>query len=294
MAIIMAKYRVVSINPIRFERTQLKFYIVLLPFLVVVILPIIYIVCSAFKPMEELLAYPPKFFTYRPTLENFTKLFEASDNTAFPMSLYLFNSVTVTIAVVIFGMLFSAAAAYALSKLHFKGRELISKVNTVSMMFVATAVSIPRYLIIKYVGLLDTFWINIVPLLATPVVVFLLKQFIDQVPDTLIEAAKMEGASDYRILFRIIMPIIRPALATSTIVLFQNAWNNTEASNLFINRDSLKTFAFYMNSLSMSENGVAGLGLAAASALIMFVPNIVLFMLMQSRVMNTMAHSGLK
>ncbi len=294
MAIIMAKYRVVSINSIRFERTQLKFYIVLLPFLVVVILPIIYIVCSAFKPMEELLAYPPKFFTYRPTLENFTKLFEASDNTAFPMSLYLFNSVTVTIAVVIFGMLFSAAAAYALSKLHFKGRELISKVNTVSMMFVATAVSIPRYLIIKYVGLLDTFWINIVPLLATPVVVFLLKQFIDQVPDTLIEAAKMEGASDYRILFRIIMPIIRPALATSTIVLFQNAWNNTEASNLFINRDSLKTFAFYMNSLSMSENGVAGLGLAAASALIMFVPNIVLFMLMQSRVMNTMAHSGLK
>lgn len=290
----MSKYRTILINPNSFERTQIKFYIILLPFLVIVSLPIIYIVCSAFKPIEELFAYPPKFFTYRPTGDNFKKLFDASDNTVFPMSIYLFNSILVTGTVMFFGTMISVSAAYALSKLKFRGRALISKINTLSMMFVATAVSIPRYLIIKQVGLIDTFLANIIPLLAAPVVVFLLKQFIDQTPDALIESAKIEGASDYQILFRIIIPIIKPAIATSSIVLFQNSWNSIEASNLFINRESLKTFAFYMNSLSTSENGVAGLGMAAAATLIVFIPNVVLFVFMQSRVMNTMAHSGLK
>lgn len=290
----MAKYRTISINPDRFERTQIKFYLILLPFLFVVALPIIYIVSSAFKPTEELFAYPPRFFTQRPTGDNFAKLFEASDNTTFPLSIYLFNSIIVTVAVVLFGILFSSAAAYSLSKLRFRGRELISSANTLSMMFVATAVSIPRYLIIKQVGLLDTFIVNIIPLLASPVSVFLVKQFVDQVPDALVEAARIEGASDYRILFKIVIPIVKPALATVGIVLFQSSWNSMESSNLFINREALKTFAFYMNSLSTSENGVAGVGLAAAAALIMFVPNIVLFVIMQSRVMDTMASSGIK
>ena len=294
MAKLKSKYRMIAINPKHFEYTQIKFYLVLLPFLLIAFLPIVYIICTAFKPLEELFAYPPRFFASRPTAENFVKLFEASQNTSFPLSMYLFNSIVVTLAVVVFGILISASAAYSLSKVRFKGRSIIFKFNTLSMMFVATAVSIPRYLIIKQVGLLDTFTANIIPMLATPVVVFLLKQFVDQIPNALIEAAKIDGASDYRILFRIILPLIKPALATAAIILFQSAWNSMEASNLFINRDSLKTFAFYMNSLSSADNGVAGTGMAAAAAMIVFIPNIVLFIVMQSRVMDTMAHSGLK
>ena len=294
MAKLKSKYRMIAINPKHFEYTQIKFYLVLLPFLLIAFLPIVYIICTAFKPLEELFAYPPRFFTSRPTAENFVKLFEASQNTSFPLSMYLFNSIVVTLAVVVFGILISASAAYSLSKVRFKGRSIIFKFNTLSMMFVATAVSIPRYLIIKQVGLLDTFTANIIPMLATPVVVFLLKQFVDQIPNALIEAAKIDGASDYRILFRIILPLIKPALATAAIILFQSAWNSMEASNLFINRDSLKTFAFYMNSLPSADNGVAGTGMAAAAAMIVFIPNIVLFIVMQSRVMDTMAHSGLK
>ncbi len=290
----MARLRTITINPDRFERTQIKFYLILLPFLFVVALPIVYIVSSAFKPTEELFAYPPRFLAVNPTGQNFVKLFEASDNTTFPLTIYLFNSIIVTLAVVFLGIVFSSAAAYALSKLRFRGRELISKANTLSMMFVATAVSIPRYLIIKELGLLDTFPINIIPLLASPVSVFLLKQFIDQVPDALVEAARIEGASDYRILFKIVLPVIKSALATVGIVLFQASWNSMESSNLFINREALKTFAFYMNSLAAVENGVAGVGLQAAASLIMFVPNIVLFVIMQSRVMDTMASSGIK
>lgn len=279
---------------LRLKRSQWPVYIFLTPMVLLSILPIMYIVFTAFKPIGELFAYPPKFITLRPTFDNFRKLFEASENTVFPLSMYLFNSIVTTILVVVLGMVIALCAAYVLSKKRFRGRNLIFKMNTLSMMFVATAVSIPRYLVVKEVGLLDSFWANIIPMLAMPVGVFLLKQFVDQLPDALIESAKIDGANDYQIILKIILPLVKPAMATVAILLFQNSWNSMEASNLFINTESLKTFAFYMNTLSNSGNGVAGVGMSAAAALLMFLPNVVLFTLMQSRVMSTMAHSGLK
>jgi multiple sugar transport system permease protein len=192
------------------------------------------------------------------------------------------------------GMTIAVCAAYSLSKKHFKGRNMIFKLNTLSMMFVATAVSIPRYLVVKNVGLLDSFWANIIPMLAAPVTVFLLKQFVDQLPDALVESAKIDGATDYQIIWKIVLPLVKPAMATVAIQLFQTSWNSMEASNLFINTESIKTFAFYMHSLSVSGNGVAGMGMSAAASLLMFLPNVILFTFMQSNVMSTMAHSGLK
>lgn len=279
---------------LRLNRSQWPVYLLLSPMVLMSILPILYIVFTAFKPIGELFAYPPKFITLRPTWDNFRKLFEASEDTIFPLSMYLFNSVVSTLAVVFIGLAIAVAAAYALSKKRFRGRNMIFKMNTLSMMFVATAVSIPRYLIIKEVGLIDSFWANIIPMLATPVGVFLLKQFVDQLPDALIEAAKIDGANDYQIIWKIVLPLVKPALATVAILLFQNSWNSMEASKMFINTESLKTFAFYMNTLSNSGNGVAGVGISAAASLLMFLPNVVLFILMQSKVMNTMAHSGMK
>ncbi|MBQ8804051.1 MAG: carbohydrate ABC transporter permease [Tyzzerella sp.] len=279
---------------LRVKRSQWPAYICLTPMVLLSLLPILYIVFTAFKPIGELFAYPPKFITLRPTFDNFRKLFEASENTVFPLSMYLFNSIVSTVLVVFLGMAIAVATAYVLSKKRFRGREIIFKLNTLSMMFVATAVSIPRYLIVKEVGLLDSFWANVVPMLALPVGVFLLKQFVDQLPDALIESARIDGANDYQIIWKIVLPLVKPAMATVAILLFQHSWNGMEASNLFINTESLKTFAFYMNSLSNSGNGVAGVGMSAAASLLMFVPNVVLFVMMQSRVMSTMAHSGLK
>ena len=279
---------------LRIQRSQLPAYIALTPMVLLSLLPILYIVFTAFKPIGELFAYPPKFITLRPTFDNFRKLFEASENTVFPLSMYLFNSVVSTVLVVFLGMAIALCAAYVLSKKRFRVREFIFKMNTLSMMFVATAVSIPRYLVVKEVGLLDSFFANVVPMLALPVGVFLLKQFVDQLPNALVEAAKIDGANDYQIIWKIVLPIVKPAMSTVAILLFQHSWNSMEASNLFINTESLKTFAFYMNSLSNSGNGVAGVGMSAAAALLMFLPNVILFVIMQSKVMSTMAHSGLK
>ena len=185
-------------------------------------------------------------------------------------------------------------SGFAFSKIPFRGKKELFEINTLAMMFVPVAVIIPRYLTIDTLGILNTYFAHILPLLAMPVGMFLLKQFIDQVPDELLEAAVIDGAGHSRIYFTIILPLIKPALATIAILSFQVAWNNTETSMLFVSRESMRTLAFFMSTLAANTNVVAGQGMAAAASLIMFLPNVVLFIILQSKVINTMAHSGLK
>ena len=210
------------------------------------------------------------------------------------MSRYLFNSLIVTGLTVFASILVGSLAGFALSKLDFRFKTSILWVNNIAIMFVGAAVSIPRYLVIESLGLIDSFWVHIIPGLAIPVGLFLIKQFIDQIPRDLIEASRVDGANNWQIYWHVILPLIKPALATIAIVAFQGVWNNTEVSNLFINDESLKTFAFYMATLTTTGNTVAGQGMAAAASLIMFLPNLVIFIILQRNVMNTMVHSGIK
>ncbi|MGQ9491278.1 MAG: carbohydrate ABC transporter permease [Anaerolineae bacterium] len=286
-----------GINPQGFHVSQLKFYVLLLPLTAVMLLPIIYIFSSAFKPPDELYAYPPRFFVTNPTFKNFTDLFSRMSNSGIPASRYLFNSLAITVTTVAASILVSSTAAFALSKKRFRLKQALFAINTVALMFVPIAVTIPRFLIIQRLRLLDTFWVHVLPVLAMPVGVFLLKQFIDTVPDEVLDAAQVDGASDWRIYWSIILPMIRPAIATIAILTFQAAWNNAETSTLYVNNESLKTFAFYLSTLTTTATGanaVAGQGIAAAAALIMFLPNLIIFIFLQSQVMSTMSHSGLK
>ena len=156
------------------------------------------------------------------------------------------------------------------------------------------ALQIPRYLIVDKLGIHDTYFAHILPIIVLPVGLLLLKQFVDGVPSALIEAARIDGAGELMTYWRIIIPLIKPAMATVSILMFQEVWNNTETSSMYIDTDVFKTFAFYMQTLSSNTNSVAGQGLAAAATLIMFIPNVLLFVIMQSRVMSTMATSGIK
>lgn len=291
----MAKYSVVKTAPQKFKRDQIILYIALLPVILVMLLPVIYIIFHAFKPVDELFAYPPKFITLRPTLDNFRSLFEVADVSSWPVSLRLFNSLTSTAAVVTATVLMSASAGYVLSKKNFKGKHTLQQINQAALMFVPIAVAVPRFLIIRQLGLMNNFLAQILPQLAMPVGLFLVQQFIDQIPDSLIEAAKLDGCSDYGILFKIVMPIIKPAMATVAILSFQQAWTATEASQMFIDSEKLKTFAYFVASVTApTGNSLAGQAMAAAAALITFVPTVLLFIIMQSGVVNTVAHSGIK
>lgn len=288
-----------GINPRGFHTSQIKFYVLLLPLVIFMLLPMVFIFSHAFKPPDELFAYPPRFFVTNPTLKNFNDLFSKFSTSGVPVSRYLFNSIFITAVTVAASIIVSSTAAYALSKKRFALKKTLFAINTVALMFVPIAVTIPRFLIIEKMGLLNTFAVHVLPGLAMPVGLFLLKQFIDGIPDEVVEAAQIDGASDLLIYWRIILPMIRPAIATIAILTFQATWNNAEISTLYINMESLKTFAFYLTTLTATTttagaNTVAGQGIAAAASLIMFLPNLIIFILLQSQVMSTMSHSGLK
>lgn len=289
-----SRFMATKINPKRFHHSQLRYLVFLVPLAAFMILPLIYIVNHAFKPLDELFYYPPRFFVEQPTLENFRRLFAITGVSGIPMSRYLFNSILVTILVLFFSVLFSTMAGFALSKLQFKAKRLINEINTIALMFVGIAVVIPRYLVVERLGLIDNFFVHALPYLALPVGLFLVKQFIDQIPSELLDASRVDGANEWQIYRKIILPLIKPAVATIVILSFQAVWNSADTSQTYINDDTLKTFAFYMGTLTNNTNGVAGQGMGAAASLIMFLPNFVIFIVMQSKVMDTMAHSGIK
>ena len=284
-----------QVNPQKFDKSQLKFYIILLPMAFFMLLPVVFIFSQALKPLDELFMFPPRFLVRKQTLKNFTDLFRAASSTGVPMTRYLFNSVVITSIAIVTTLVITTSTGYALSKKKFTSKKLLFSINQMALMFVPIAVAIPRYLVIDGIGLNDNFAVHIIPYLAMPVGLFLVKQFIDQVPDELIEAAKIDGANDFQILFKVIIPLVTPALATVAILTFQLVWNNTESSNIYIITETKKTFSFYLTTLTSNQVvSIAGAGMAAAAGLIMFIPNLVIFIFMQSKVMDTMSHSGIK
>lgn len=289
------KYQGDKLNPSQFNRGQIKYFLILIPLAIVYALPIIYIFSTAFKPLTELFEYPPRFFVRKPTTENFRELISVLSSSTVPFGRYLINSVLTTIVVTVANVIISLYAGYTLAKKKFRYKKVSNTINTMAMMFVPVAVTIPRFLVIRELGLLNTFFALVLPLIAMPVGLFLLVQYMSTVPDVLIEAARIDGASENYILFRIVAPLVKPAICTMSILAFQNAWNNTELSNLFVSNDWLRTFPYYISTLASNQgNTVAGAGIVAAATLVLFIPNLIVFILMQNNVMNTMAHSGIK
>jgi len=282
------------INPSRFHRSQIKFILILLPIVLVMLVPIVFIISHAFKPLDELYAYPPKIFASRITFDNFKNLFEAAAQTEVPFSRYLFNSIVACILVIILSLAISSLGAYAFSFLNFKGKKLLFSATQIAIMFVPIAVAVPRYMVLTFLGITNTFMAHIIPLLAMPVGIFLLKQFMDQIPRDLIDAASMDGANKLQFYWYIVLPLVKPALATVAILAFQASWNNVESSQLYLVNENLKTLPYYFGTLTMGLSSIASQGMAAAASLIIFLPNIIVFIILQSNVMSTMAHSGLK
>jgi len=259
------------------------------------LLPIIFLFNNAFKPLNELFMFPPTIWVKEPTLRNFEQLFLHAGAGVVPFTRYLFNSIIVVSLTLLLVILLSTMAGYVLSKHRFHFKAFIMAMIMLSLMFAAETVSIPRYLIVSSLGITNTYFAHVLPFLASPVAVFLMKQFIDQIPDSLLEAAKLDGASDLYIFIRIIIPLTAPAVATIAIITFQGVYMDLEGSTLYTTKETMKTLAFYVNSLTANlQNSVAGQSMAAAAALLIFIPNLIMFLLFQRKMIQTMLHSGVK
>lgn len=255
-------------------------------------IPVIYSVISSLKPLDEIFMFPPRFFVRRPTLNNFVELMELCSNLWVPFSRYVFNSVFIAALATALNVIFSSACAYPLAKNSFPGKNVIFNTIVFSLMFVSQVTFLPQYIIIAKMGLMDSYWALILPASASSLGVFLMKQFMEQLPDSIMEAAKLDGCSEFGIFARIVMPNVKSAWLTLIIFSFQGIWNNTSTQQ-FIFDESLRTLPTAMNQI-VSGNVMARMGVGSAATVFLMVPPIVLFIALQSRVVETMAFAAIK
>ena len=252
--------------------------------------PLIMTASNAFKPLDELFLFPPRLFPRNLTLDNFRDLSELIGNSWVPFSRYFFNTILITVLGTVGHVLIASMAAFPLAKYKFPGRGLFFTLVVYSLMFAPQVTATPNYIIISGIGLIDTPGAIILPAIASSLGLYLMKQFMTQIPDELIESAKIDGASEYRIFFQIVMPLVKPAWLTLIILLFQRLWTTDGGS--FIFSEQMKPVSYALRQIAQGTIERAGT-IAAVSFIMMIVP-VTFFILSQSRVVETFSHSGMK
>ena len=257
---------------------------------VLMALPLVMIVNNALKPLDELFQYPPKLFVRNPTLDNFVDLFVAMNSSWVPFSRYLLNTVIITVGGTGGHVILASLAAYPLSKHNFRGKTLLFDMVVLSMMFSWTVTQIPNYMIISWLGINNTYLALILPACSYGMGLYLMKQFMDQIPNSLLESARLDGASEFRVFMTIVMPNVKPAWLTLAIFQFQQMWGNTGA--MFLRDEELKPLQYSLQQIA--AGGTARAGASAAVTLIIAAIPIIFFLICQSNVLETMTTSGMK
>jgi ABC-type glycerol-3-phosphate transport system permease component len=265
-------------------------FIFLIGFAVYSALPLVLIVLQSLKPINELFVYPPKFYVVNPTLGNFQQLSSLMSSTWVPFSRYIFNSLFISILGTVGHIIVASMCAFPLAKLNLKGGNFIFRMIVLSLMFAPTVADIINYQTISNFGLLDTYLAVLIPALGTSLGLYIMKQFMSQIPDALIESANIDGASVWRIFWSIIMPNVKPAWLTLAIFSFQSLWNNPNTT--YIYSEPLKSLPYALNQIV--GGGIIRAGAGAAVGVIILIVPMTLFILTQSRIIETMSTSGMK
>ena len=265
-------------------------YFLLFLIALAMVFPLVFAVSSALKPLDELFLFPPKVFAQNPTMDNFQDLFVTMGKSWVTFSRYIFNTVFITVVGTAGHLIIASMGAFVLAKYEFPGSKLFFSIVVTALMFNGYVTAIPNYLIISKLGWIDTYWAIIVPAFAAPMGLFLMKQFMEGLPMSLVEAAMIDGASRWKIFIQIIMPNVKPAWLTLIIFSVQNLWNNKAAT--FIYSEEKKTLVYALQQIQ--SGGIARTGQAAAVTVVVMVVPILIFVLSESQILETMASSGLK
>jgi len=262
-------------------------------------LPFIFAIMQSLKRPDELFVFPPRFFVVNPTLDNYFEVSRITQTLWVPLSRYVFNSIVVTITGTVGHVILASMAAFVLAKYKFPGSKLIFSMIVISLLFTYEVTYIPSFFIVSRLGMLDSLWALILPALAVPLGLFLMKQFMETIPDEVIESAKIDGANVFQIYLNIAMPMVKPAWLTLIIFSFQALWNRGGLE--FIYSEEFKTLPTVLTQITatadvgtMTPAEFARAGAAAAVAIILMVPPIVVFVVSQSKVIETLVHSGIK
>jgi ABC-type glycerol-3-phosphate transport system permease component len=292
----IAKSIVSGYNHFKFRRKNRSLFmdisltLFLLLFGIFSIWPLLFIINNAFKPLNEIFLFPPRLFVMRPTTANFQDLSLAMQNAWVPLSRYIYNTVFITIMGTAGTVFIGSMAAFPLAKYTFPSSRILSNMIVYALMFNGTVTAIPNYIIMTRIGLIDTYWAVILPAIGGTLGVFLMRNFMTQIPDSLVESAKIDGAGEFGIFMKVAMPICKPAWITLIILSVQNLWG--VSGGAFIYTEKLKPVSYAL--AQIVTVGVARQGVFAAASLIMLVVPVTVFIISQSNVIETMASSGIK
>lgn len=269
---------------------DLGIYTLLFIIAVAMAFPLVFSVAASLKPLDELFRFPPKVFPDHPTFDNFSDLIVTMGQSWVPFSRYLINTVFITFVGTFGHVLIASMAAFVLSKYDFPGGKTFFKIVITALMFTGYVTGIPNFVIMSKIGIIDTYWAVILPAFAAPIGLFLMKQFMESLPNSLIEAAHLDGAGELRIFWSIVMPNVKPAWLTISIFSVQSLWNTNAAT--VIRTESKKTLVYALQQIQ--AGGIARTGQAAAVTVVVMIVPITIFILSQGQIVETMASSGLK
>ena len=253
-------------------------------------LPLYYTVIQALKPLNELWLFPPRFYVQNPTLKNFSDLFTLMGNSSVPFLRYIFNTLFITVCGTFCQVILSSMCAYPLAKHKFPGSKVIFKIIVYSLMFSPAVTGIPNYLILSKLGWIDTYWAILIPVLGSTLGLYLMKQVMEQIPNSLLEAAKIDGANEWLIFWRIVMPQVKAAWLTMVVFSVQSLWNI--GATIMIYSEELKTLPYALSQIVAA--GISRAGVGSAVAVVLIIAPLLVFVFTQSKVIETMSSSGIK
>ena len=254
-------------------------------------LPMIYAISQSLKPLNELWNFPPNFIVAHPTFDNYSSLFRLLNMSWVPFSRYLFNTVLISFLGTFGNLILSSMAAYALAKIKFPGRGWMFQMIVLSLMFNTTAAAVANYLTMSYLHWVDSYWALIVPAWGSTLGLYLMKQFMESsVSDAVLESARLDGSTEFNTFLKIAMPMVKPAWLTLIVYSFQGLWNT--GASIYIYSEELKTFNYAISQIV--SGGIVRSGVGAASVVVMMIVPIVVFVITQSNIIETMSASGMK
>ena len=286
----------------RLTPTRVIRYLVIIVLAILFVAPFAFMVTAAFQPLNRMFQYPPQWIPTEPTLQNFTG-FLTSDR---PIARWTANSLYVSVMVTVLQLFFNSLVAYTFAKRVFPGRDFLFFLGLSTMMLPAEVLLIPQYLIFRSMplfggnditgsgghGWIDSYWVLIVPIISSPFGIFLLRQYMRSIPDTLIDAARIDGAGHFKIYWKIILPLSRPALAALAIFTFQFVWQSLYGPLIYISSRDLYTLPLGL-ALFVVGNRVRW-DLIMAGSVLATVPMLIVFFLFQKQFVRGIAVSGIK
>jgi len=281
---------------IRIKPSKVLLFVFMVALAAFTMLPLVYIAATAFKPIDELFLFPPRFFVRRPVTQNFRDLVMSLGGSTVPFLRYVLNSLLVTISTVALTVAVCAMCAYGVSKLKPVGSNVIFALSVAALMFSGHVTQIPRYLVVNGMGLVNTFFALILPNIAVGYNMFLMKQFIDQFPNEILEASRIDGAGELRTFWKVVMPSLSPAWSTLVVLTAISTWNDYFSPLVYTSSQTMKTLPLALQTIAggSATASIGRAGAVAAASFLMIVPVIILYTVMQKKMIATMVHSGIK